>query len=272
MLSTQQLGDLIEKIVAAPTLESLHNLLQEACTALGHEKFSYSVLFPPGSLPGLSANQLSCREVRHGKILREEELPYLFLSNWPDELYQFYLDHHYLRRDPGLKHGWSTPVPLLYDEPWFVQQMDCPPGERAIKCGLFLTWLEFDFISGLSVGIQGPRGEAATLTFSTSRWRDITPPIARLCAALAQGLLPYLHHRAMELAQWRDFLQENRHLTPRELECLRWASEGKTAWEIGSILHITERTVVAHLNNASNKLGANNRIQAVARAVAYKLI
>ena len=30
-------------------------------------------------------------------------------------------------------------------------------------------------------------------------------------------------------------------LTPRELESLRWTMEGKTAWEVGNILGITER-------------------------------
>jgi DNA-binding CsgD family transcriptional regulator len=39
-------------------------------------------------------------------------------------------------------------------------------------------------------------------------------------------------------------------LTPRELECLRWTMEGKTAWEVGTILSISERTAVLHLNNA----------------------
>jgi len=46
-------------------------------------------------------------------------------------------------------------------------------------------------------------------------------------------------------------------LTPRELEVLRWTMEGKTAWEVGNLLGITERTAALHVNNATHKLGCS---------------
>ena len=61
-------------------------------------------------------------------------------------------------------------------------------------------------------------------------------------------------------------------LTPRELEALRWTMDGKTAWEVGSILGITERTAVLHLNNAMRKLGSVNKHQAVLKALRLGLI
>ncbi|NJL07148.1 MAG: helix-turn-helix transcriptional regulator [Methylacidiphilales bacterium] len=61
-------------------------------------------------------------------------------------------------------------------------------------------------------------------------------------------------------------------LTARERECLAWTSVGKTAWEIGSILGISEHTAVAHLNAAVRKLGAASRAQAVAEALRRGLI
>src|SRR5205085_1838462 len=48
-------------------------------------------------------------------------------------------------------------------------------------------------------------------------------------------------------------------LTPRELESLRWTMEGKTAWELGNILGISERTAVLHVNNATHKLDCVNK-------------
>jgi len=48
-------------------------------------------------------------------------------------------------------------------------------------------------------------------------------------------------------------------LTLREREVLWWAAQGKSAWESGEILHITERTVDQHTQNAIHKLGAVNR-------------
>jgi DNA-binding CsgD family transcriptional regulator len=61
-------------------------------------------------------------------------------------------------------------------------------------------------------------------------------------------------------------------LTPREREVLAWAARGKSAWEIGEILHITKRTVDEHVQAATRKLGATNRTQAVAIALRNRII
>ncbi len=55
-------------------------------------------------------------------------------------------------------------------------------------------------------------------------------------------------------------------LTGREHECLHWASMGKTSWEIGAILGITERTINFHIQNACRKLRARGRQAAIAAA------
>jgi DNA-binding CsgD family transcriptional regulator len=66
--------------------------------------------------------------------------------------------------------------------------------------------------------------------------------------------------------------QDVPNLTPRELESLRWTMEGKTAWELGSILGISERTAVLHINNATHKLGCINKHQAVLKALRLGVI
>ena len=56
-------------------------------------------------------------------------------------------------------------------------------------------------------------------------------------------------------------------MTPRELETLRWTMEGKTAWEVGNLLGISERTAALHVNNATHKLDCVNKHQAVLKAL-----
>lgn len=56
-------------------------------------------------------------------------------------------------------------------------------------------------------------------------------------------------------------------LTKREKDVLCWAAEGKTAWEIGAILSISERTVKFHLSNIYRKLGVHTRAQALMTAI-----
>jgi LuxR family quorum-sensing system transcriptional regulator CciR len=56
-------------------------------------------------------------------------------------------------------------------------------------------------------------------------------------------------------------------ITPREVDCLHWTARGKTNWEIGQILEISENTVRFHLKNAFKKLGATSRARAVGTAI-----
>ncbi|WP_428198313.1 LuxR C-terminal-related transcriptional regulator [Aliivibrio kagoshimensis] len=61
-------------------------------------------------------------------------------------------------------------------------------------------------------------------------------------------------------------------LTPRELEVLAWSAEGKSSWEIGIICSISERTVKFHFKNIYQKLGVQNRAQAIVRAIKHDVI
>ncbi len=61
-------------------------------------------------------------------------------------------------------------------------------------------------------------------------------------------------------------------LSAREKECLCWVEEGKSSWEIGVILRISENTVNFHLKNAMRKLEVTSRIQCVIRARRVGLI
>ena len=61
-------------------------------------------------------------------------------------------------------------------------------------------------------------------------------------------------------------------LTGRERDSLAWVAEGKSDWEIGKILGLSETTVRFHVDNARRKLGAVNRAQAVARLASAGLL
>lgn len=61
-------------------------------------------------------------------------------------------------------------------------------------------------------------------------------------------------------------------LTGRELECLHWASLGKTSWEIGVILGVVERTINFHILNACDKLQVRGRQAAITAAYQMGLL
>ena len=58
-------------------------------------------------------------------------------------------------------------------------------------------------------------------------------------------------------------------LTSREIEVLEWVARGGSARKIGEILHITKRTVDAHVFSAVSKVDSVNRTHAVAIAVRH---
>jgi DNA-binding CsgD family transcriptional regulator len=61
-------------------------------------------------------------------------------------------------------------------------------------------------------------------------------------------------------------------LSEREKSCLSWTALGKSSWEIGQILSISENAVVFHIKNAMRKLGASSRTLAAFKAVELGLI
>ena len=64
----------------------------------------------------------------------------------------------------------------------------------------------------------------------------------------------------------RRWLPCDCQLTKREVECLRWASIGKTDKEISLILSRSHATVRFHIQNAGEKLNAVNRSQTIFKA------
>ncbi len=64
----------------------------------------------------------------------------------------------------------------------------------------------------------------------------------------------------------RHLLPSDCQLTKREVECLRWASFGKTDREISLILSRSHATVRFHIQNAGEKLCAVNRSQTIFKA------
>lgn len=61
-------------------------------------------------------------------------------------------------------------------------------------------------------------------------------------------------------------------ISTREQSCLAWTAEGKTSEEIGIILELSPHTVNHYLGSAARKLGATNRMHAVAKALRLGLI
>ncbi len=61
-------------------------------------------------------------------------------------------------------------------------------------------------------------------------------------------------------------------LSPRELEILRHIADGRSAPEIGKLIHLSPATVKGHLHSLYEKLGVSDRAAAVAEAMRRGLL
>jgi LuxR family transcriptional regulator, quorum-sensing system regulator CciR len=57
-------------------------------------------------------------------------------------------------------------------------------------------------------------------------------------------------------------------LTPRQRDCMILAAQGKSDWEIGKLLGISESTVHKHIEDAKRRFGVSTRIQLIVRGLA----
>jgi len=89
-----------------------------------------------------------------------------------------------------------------------------------------------------------------------------SPVLPETTVYIIKSILP-----ALNIAISNPVLPPPNPLTKRELETLKWAEKGKTAWEIGRLLYISEPTVKFHLANIYRKLNVTTRAQAISHAI-----
>lgn len=191
----------------------------------------------------------------------------LRMGTYPEAWVKHYFEQDYISIDPIISHCHDRSTPLAWDEAQFHHRRIVDPHLQKIR-HLFGEAREYGLGSGVSVPLHGPGVSWGLMSYASRK----------LPAADYQDMLPELHllaHFVHEAA--RQFVRSKtptrfQALTKRERECLSWAAEGKTSWEIGQLLNISERTSIFHLQNATHKLGVSGRQAAIARAVSLGLI
>jgi LuxR family quorum-sensing transcriptional regulator LasR len=128
--------------------------------------------------------------------------------------------------------------------------------------------------SGVTLPMHGPKGELGILCFvndakpSKQFERDAGHVLPELSLLRDVAFQSGADFALMGLgSDGVDAPAEMQALTVRELECLKWAMAGKTSWETGRILGVSESTVNFHVSNINRKLGVHHRNQAVIKAI-----
>lgn len=191
------------------------------------------------------------------------EPQFAWVDNTPESYRAAFEDLQYARQDPIMQHCKKLSVPIIWDEKTYT------------SIGQNDRWdlqSSFGYVTGIALAFHLPEGRH----FFMGVDRDKPLPgnsseVTRMVADL-QLFAVHAQDAALRVLLPPPPQAEIPNLTPRELESLRWTMEGKTAWELGNILGISERTAVLHINNATHKLDCINKHQAVLKALRLGLI
>jgi DNA-binding CsgD family transcriptional regulator len=244
-----------EALLAAGSQEELARVLSQQCDEMGYTSYFYCAL-------------VSDRGGRH-KVLpterhimdREELSRQKIITTYPASWLHRYQQARHEAIDPVVKRVATSSLPVFWDE----------------LTGTVPRHIVFDeardhgLANGITVPVAGAHGERALFSIATGPSPGASP--GHQAAFAGRVLLTALHlHEAVQRLASKPGGSGKAQLTQRERECLQWAATGKTSWEISNILAISERTVVFHIGNATKKLNATNRRQAVVRALSLRLI
>ena len=189
---------------------------------------------------------------------------HIIISNYPVEWLQKYESEKLFTVDPVVKYVINHQNAIFWDS--FVDLDGYNSPEQ-------LDFLElassFGLVSGCSIPCNS-YGHYAVFSMAANSKAKLSN---------MNEYLPFNHFYANQLLE--SVLRVNVEsettamrddFSDREMECLFWGSEGKTAWEISQILGISERTVVFHFTNATAKLDAVNRQHAISKALMYGIV
>lgn len=191
------------------------------------------------------------------------EAEFITVDNTPAEYRELFTMTGRGRLDPVMQHCKRQSVPIIWDQATYTAVGKGDEWERQAQ---------FGYHTGIAMALHLPEGRH--FFFGVDRDQPLPRHSGELTRIVADLQLFAVHAQdaAHRVLLPRSTEPDAPALTPRELECLRWTMEGKTAWEVGGIVGITERTAGLHVNNAAHKLGCANKHQAVLKALRLGLI
>lgn len=185
----------------------------------------------------------------------------LIAVTYSTEWIKRYFDLRYMKHDPVVSLGLSSMMPI----DWGEIGAPNPTVQR-----LFGEARDFGVgRHGMTFPIRGRFGERGVFSITSDESDMEWTRIRKLFMRDFQVLGYHVHGMVLRA---ECISVQSVKLSPREIDCLRWAALGKTAAETADILGIGERTARCYLETTRHKLGAINITNAVAKAISLNII
>lgn len=240
----------VASLTGAASTEEITERLQGVLEQLGFERFSYVHARPPLGKRIRTFVPLSSPSGTH---------VHEFMATLPEDWVDHYLAHDYGDLDPTFPSAMTQLLPFRWRD--IARRNDLTGGQRKV----LEEAQDFGVAFGATVPIHGPDSGLSTLNVVCAGERQFEEAFQQSYRDLVWVAMN-AHEAFLALAE--DVDEPGRvRLTDRERDCLLWTARGKTAWEVGQILAISEETVLFHLKNATRKLGVFSKHHAVVKAI-----
>lgn len=230
----------INKLTMAETMDDLYTLGSSYATEMGFNGFIYGQQ---------GRAEFGCKQP-------------LIISNYSQEWMSEYMARNAIAVDPLVRHMMKHTTPLTWDAATAL---------HADREGVLLMKdaSDFNMRSGVVVPVRGNFQQRGIVSMHS----DIRPKEMQSYFNSCQGEITLfaLHFHEALTRIMRGKIQSI-NLTRRESEVLSAAADGKDTSCIATLLGISEATVLAHFTNTFRKLGAENRVHAIAIALQKNLI
>lgn len=245
-----EISDVLSSLENMDSVESFAKLLNRGCDLLGYNSYAYT--------------SINTETIFRSKLAETID-DTILVSNLDKAWLEHYIKENFAVTDPVIIDSVKARTPVVWTEDYRFDTLT--PDEAQMMADAH----DFGIARGLSVPVHGPSGELGMLCL----YADMGDNEFRAHVDATKHEMHLLAHYAHSVAQAKLRPAQSPKpvpLTGREVEILRWTAEGKTAWEIGSILTISERTVNFHLQNAMVKFGVHNKTHAAAKAMSYGML
>lgn len=233
-----------ETLEAADTPQEIFDTFCEAIKPFGFTFASMGRLLPP--LPG-NRTEKNVPRAFHLSKGAEEWIKYMVKSG------------DLVTKSPLVLHGFRVSVPFRWREAYTALSEDqIAHVKRSRSYGLKY---------GICFPILQERTSPALMSLGRATDFDLHPQDLVIMEVLVRKAFERMFE-LVELPPQEEVLT----LTDREREVLTFVARGKTNWEIGTIMNISEYSVRDYLKDLSKRMGTSNRTHTVTKAIRLGLI
>ncbi|MDP3738493.1 MAG: LuxR family transcriptional regulator [Hyphomonadaceae bacterium] len=178
-----------------------------------------------------------------------------------------YVDNGFANHDKLLSHGLTTVEPTTWTK--FQAETPISDGQKV----MFDEARSFGLQDGFYLPIHQPDGSMHGVSMMVPHKLEAD---SRLLSALHMLAIYYsiaANRLGLSPPEPPSPPEASRSLlTPRQRQCLQWVRAGKSSWEIGEIMSLSEHTINEHLGEARRRLNVHTTTQAVIEAALRGLI